>query len=56
MKDPRDEVCEKASDYLLALDSAEFSEAFGNADSMLADLRKAIKKWEASYDWSSLDK
>lgn len=53
MKDVREEVCEKASDYVLALDNAEFANAFGGVAALLADLRKAVRAWEANCDESS---
>jgi hypothetical protein len=45
-EDPRDAVCEKASDYLLALGTPEFARLNGGTEKLLQELRDAVFAWE----------
>jgi hypothetical protein len=44
-RDPRDAVCEAASDYLLGQVDAEFARLNGGMTGLRADLRKAVDEW-----------
>ena len=45
-RDPRDSVCEAASDYILSLSNAEFAKLNGGSDALLKCLRDAVFAWE----------
>ena len=45
-RDPRDEVCEAANDYLLGLSSTEFANLNGGTDKLLRGLRDAVFAWQ----------
>jgi hypothetical protein len=49
-RDPRDAVCEAASDYLLGLKDGEFAELNGGLDDLHAALRKAVDAWGSWLD------
>ena len=45
-RDPRNAVCEAASDYLLGVGTPKFAEMNGGIDVLLQRLRDAVFGWE----------